>query len=150
MSILGSLNVGQSALAVSQAQIQTTGNNIANVDNPDYTRQTAPATNAPDQQIAPGMFVGTGVDLTGVSRQIDEALQTRLRAASTDSAAAATTSQWLTQLQAAFNELSNNDLSTHMSTFFNAWSDLSNKPQDQRQPQVVLQDGQSVAPTVRQ
>jgi flagellar hook-associated protein 1 len=150
MSLIGSLSVGQSALAVSQAQIQTTGNNIANVDNPDYTRQTSSTTEALTQQIKPGMFVGTGVDLTTVSRQIDEALQSRLRAATTDSAGAATTSQWLGQLQSTFNELSDNDLSTQMSTFFNSWSDLANKPQDEGQRQVVLQDGAAVAQTFQQ
>lgn len=150
MSLIGSLSVGQSALAVSQAQIQTTGNNIANVDNPDYTRQLASTTESMSQQLKPGMFVGTGVDLTGVSRQIDEALQSRLRAATTDSSGAATTSQWLGQLQSTFNELSDNDLSTQMSDFFNSWSDLANKPQDEGQRQVVLQDGTAVAQTFQQ
>lgn len=150
MSLIGSLSVGQSALAVSQAQIQTTGNNIANVDNPDYTRQLASTTESQSQQIKPGMFVGTGVDLTSVSRQIDEALASRLRAATTDSSGAATTSQWLGQLQSTFNELSDNDLSTQMSDFFNSWSDLANKPQDEGQRQVVLQDGTAVAQTFQQ
>jgi flagellar hook-associated protein 1 FlgK len=147
MSILGALSIGQSALAAAQAQIQTTGNNISNVGNPDYTRQNAALTSAADQQISPGIFVGTGVDLTSVSRQIDEALASRLRGATSDASAASTTNQWLGQVQSVFNELSDNDLSTKMSDFFNSWSDLANKPQDAGERQVVIQGGQSVAET---
>ena len=79
MSLIGSLNIGKNALAVSQAAIQVTGNNISNAGNADYTRQTAGLSASPDQQLRPGVFVGTGVNLDSISRQIDDALQGRLR-----------------------------------------------------------------------
>ena len=41
MSLIGTLQVGKSALAVQQAALQVTGNNIANAGNADYTRQVA-------------------------------------------------------------------------------------------------------------
>ena len=44
MSLVGALNVGQTALAVSQASIQVTGNNIANSGNSDYSREVAGVT----------------------------------------------------------------------------------------------------------
>ena len=44
MSLLGALNTGKTALAVQQAAIQVTGNNIANAGNADYTRQVASVT----------------------------------------------------------------------------------------------------------
>jgi flagellar hook-associated protein 1 FlgK len=145
MSLLGTLNVGQSALAVSQAGLQVTGNNIANAGNADYTRQVAIVAPSRDQQLQPGMFVGTGVDLTGIQRQIDDALTARLRSSISDNQSADTTQQWLGRVEATFNELTDQDLSTQMSKFFNAWSDLANKPQDIGLRQVVLQDGDVVA-----
>jgi flagellar hook-associated protein 1 FlgK len=145
MSLIGALNVGQSALATAQAQIQTTGNNIANVQNPDYTREVATDTEAFDQQVSPGIFVGTGVDLTSVSRQIDTALQSRLQSATSDSSAASTASQWLGQVQSAYNALSGDDISANMTSFFSAWSNLANNPQDEGQRAVVLQDGAQLA-----
>src|SRR5947209_2881722 len=145
MTLYGALNIGQSALAVAQAQIQTTGNNIANAGNADYTRQVASTASLPDQQLRQGVFVGTGVDLTGVQRQIDAALESRLRGSAADSAAADATQQWLGRIEATFNELGDADLSTAMSTFFNSWSDLANKPQDTGLRQLVIQDGQSLA-----
>ena len=145
MSLLGTLGVGQSALAVQQAALQVTGNNIANTGNADYTRQVANLSPSRDQQIQPGMFVGTGVDLTGIKRQIDEALTARLRSSVSDNQSADTTQQWLGRVEATFNELTDQDLSTQMSKFFNSWSDLANKPQDIGLRQVVLQNGDTVA-----
>src|SRR4051794_34848310 len=145
MSLLGTLQVGKSALAVQQAALQVTGNNIANAGNADYTRQVANLSPSRDQQIQPGMFIGTGVDLTGIKRQIDEALNARLRSSVSDSQSADTTQQWLGRVESTFNELSDEDLSTGMSKFFNAWSNLANKPQDIGLRQVVLQNGDAVA-----
>jgi len=144
MSLMSALNIGSTALAVNQAAIQTTGNNIANVGNADYTRQTVTLTDANDSKIGPGQFVGNGVELTGIARQIDEALQSRLQSATSDSESSSTQQDWLSRVQSVFNELSDSDLSTKLSTFYNAWSDLANKPQDTGLRQVVVQDGQAV------
>src|SRR5450432_2738596 len=149
MSLIGALRLGQSALAATQAAIQTTGNNITNAGDPNYTREVANVTPSPSQQIAPGVFLGSGVDLTSVQRQIDESLQNRLRGATSDDEAASTTESWLSQIESTFNELSDQDLSTQMSTFFNSWSDLANKPQDLGLRQVVVQDGQNLAQAVQ-
>jgi flagellar hook-associated protein 1 FlgK len=145
MSLIGTLQVGKSALAVQQAAIQVTGNNIANAGNPDYTRQVADIDPSKDRQLRPGVFIGTGVDLTGIKRQIDEALNSRLRASVSDNQAADVTQQWLGRIESLFNELGDEDLSTQLSTFFNAWSNLANKPQDIALRQVVLQSADSVA-----
>ena len=145
MSLIGTLNLGASALAVQQAALQVTGNNISNAGNADYTRETASIAPTPDQQVAPGIFLGTGVNLTAVQRQVDDALQGRLRSSISDNEAADQTQQWLGRVQSTFNELTSDDLSTQLSTFFNSWSDLANKPQDVGLRQVVIQNGQNVA-----
>lgn len=145
MSLIGALNVGKSALAVQQAAIQVTGNNIANAGNANYTRQTASTNPSADQQLRPGVFIGAGVNLESISRQIDQALEGRLRGSIADQEAADTTQQWLGRVEALFNELTDQDLSTQLSTFFNSWSNLANKPQDIGLRQVVIQSGDTVA-----
>lgn len=145
MSLIGALNIGKSALAAQQAAIQVTGNNISNAGNADFTRQSAQALPQKDTQIRPGIFVGNGINLAAVQRQIDEALQGRLRGSISDSESADATQQWLGRIEAVFNELSDEDLSTQLSQFFNSWSNLANKPQDIGLRQVVIQNGQSVA-----
>src|SRR4051812_2405902 len=149
MSLIGALNIGKSALAVSQAAIQTTGNNISNAGNADYTRQVSNLSPSKDQQIQQGIFVGTGVNLDSIQRQIDEALEGRIRSSVSDDEAGNTLQQWLGRVESVFNELSDQDLSTQLSTFFNSWSDLANKPQDIGLRQVVIQNGSSLAQSVQ-
>ena len=93
------------------------------------------------------MFVGTGVDVTSIQRQVDTALTARVNSAVSDNQAATTTAQWLGQVQSAFNALSGSDLSSQLNTFYNSWSSLANNPSDSGLRQVVLQDGQAVTST---
>jgi flagellar hook-associated protein 1 FlgK len=145
MSLSGALNIGKSALATHQAAIQVTGNNIANAGSADFTRQVASTSPSKDRQIGSGLFVGTGINLDGIRRQIDEALESRLRGSISDSESAGVAEQWLGRVEAVFNELGDDDLSTRLSKFFASWSTLANKPQDMGMRQVVLQEGGSVA-----
>lgn len=145
MSLLGALNTGQSSLAASQAAIQVIGNNIANSGNADYTRQAVETTPSPEQQISTGIFVGSGVQISSIQRQIDDALNSRLRSSISDTQSAQTTQQWLSQVQSVFNALGTSNLSTSMSSFFNSWSTLANTPQDMGQRQVVIQQGEALA-----
>jgi len=145
MSLLGALDVGQSALSVAQSAIQTTGNNIANSSDPNYAREVATVTPAQSQETQPGVFIGDGVDLSGVQRQVDEALNARLRGSQSDYNSASTQENWLSQIQSSFDALSGSDLSSTLGTFLNDWSTLANNPQDTAQRQVVITDGQNVA-----
>lgn len=145
MSLISSLNIGRNALAVQQAAIQVTTNNIANAGNPDYTRQTAGISPNNDQQYRPGLFLGTGVNLTSVNRQIDNALLARLRGATSDNAGAYTAQSWLARVESMFNALGNNGLSSQMSEFFNGWSKLAGSPQDLGLRQIVLTNGTTLA-----
>src|SRR5580692_6381548 len=142
MSLNGALNIGGSALSTAQAALQVTGNNIANVGNPNYTREVGVVSDTPDQQLTPGMYIGTGVDLSSIQRQVDESLNSRLNSAITDNQAASTTQQWSSQIQNIFNALGSQSLDTQMSTFTNDWSQLANDPTSTSQRQIVLQDGQ--------
>ena len=149
MSLNGVLNIGKSALAAQQAAMQVTTNNVANAGNPQYTRQVARLTPAEGQQLRPGMYVGGGVALAGIERQIDESLQARLRDSAGDVSCAQTRQQLLARLEAVFNELGDDDLSSRLSAFFGAWSGLANNPQDAGLRTTVIQTGRSLAQTIR-
>ncbi|HQY87080.1 MAG TPA: flagellar hook-associated protein FlgK [Tepidisphaeraceae bacterium] len=145
MSINGTLNIGKTALAVNQAALQTIGNNIANVGNANYTRQRADLAADKSQKIAKGIFVGTGVELAGIRRQIDEQLEARLRSSISNSEGANETAMWLNRVESVYNELSDQDVSTSMSEYFNAWSELAQKPQDTALRQVVVENAKSLS-----
>jgi flagellar hook-associated protein 1 FlgK len=144
-SLFSALQTANSALTTEQAAINVTGNNIANVGNANYSREVAVTSPSFDVQSQPGQFIGTGVDLTTVQRQVDDALNSRLRSSGSDNSSAQTTATWIGQVQSTLGALSGNDLSSQMSTFFTGWSNLANNPTDSGQRQVVLQDGANIA-----
>lgn len=145
MSLSGTLQIGKTALAVTQAAIQTHGNNIANAGDPNYSRQRVGVSAAPGRQIGNGIILGTGVTLDGVDRQIDDSLVRRLNSTLSEGEAAGTKQQWLARIESTFNELGDNDLSTSLSEFFNSWSTLANNPGDASLRRNVLTAGEQVA-----
>jgi flagellar hook-associated protein 1 len=147
MSLIGALNIGRNALAVQQAALQVTTNNIANVGNPNYSRQTGQLRPGADQEIRQGIFMGTGVNLVAINRNIDNALLQRLRSAISDNTAADSNQAWQSRVEAVFNALGPNGLSSQMSQFFNSWSKVAGAPQDIGLRQIVLTQGGTLSRT---
>ena len=150
MSLNGTLQVGKSALSTTQAAIQTVGNNIAGASDPNYTRQEVRIEAAPGQKIGRGLVIGTGVDLTSITRQVDEALQGRLRGGIAESEGAKITTQYLEQIEGVIDELGDADLSTQFSKFFAAWGEAASKPADVPLRQNVLAEGEALAQKFRE
>ncbi|MDG1361674.1 MAG: flagellar hook-associated protein FlgK [Phycisphaerales bacterium] len=144
MGLNGALQIGRSAMLSSQAAISVTGNNLANAATPGYHRQIAGLTPNGSSPIGRNQFVGTGVALTTINRAIDSALQSRLRDAISDESAAAIDERFLSSVEAIQNELSDNDLSSKLSAFFNAFSELANNPIDNAVRSVVVQQAVSL------
>ncbi|MGA2497414.1 MAG: flagellar hook-associated protein FlgK [Tepidisphaeraceae bacterium] len=147
MSLISALNIGKTALSAQQAAIQVTSNNIANASDANYARQVAKLSPGIDVGTQAGISMGTGVYLDSISRQVDNALDERIRASTSDGQAAGLKQQQLDQVESVFNALGDNDLSSQLSTFFNSWSSLANNPLDQGLRQVVLQTGDTLAST---
>jgi flagellar hook-associated protein 1 FlgK len=145
MSLNGALQIGRSALAASQAAIQVAGNNMANAATPGFNRRTVHLAATRDEVAGRNQFIGQGVDLLRVRREVDAALQSRLRGALSQEHASFIDQRFLTALETIQNELSGNDLSTVLSEFFNSFSELANNPEDSAVRSVVIQQGVSVA-----
>ena len=73
---MGLLNIGASALNAAYAQLQTTGNNIANVNTPGYHRQTVSQT--PVAVSTAPTYKGMGVQVDAIRRQYDQYLEQRV------------------------------------------------------------------------
>ena len=145
MSLTATLNVGKSALAVTQAAIQTHGNNIANAGDPNYNRQVARPQVTPGQSVGGGHIVGTGTSLAAVERQVDDALVRRLNFAAAEGESSRAAADWLRRVESAFNELSDNDLSTAFSDFFASYDALAADPTDAAARNHALATAQAVA-----
>lgn len=147
------LQTALSGLQAAQAAIDTTGENIANVNTPGYTRQvvnTGEAGSLPiperSQQGATA-DLGTGVNVTSISRIRDQFLDIQYRAQNTVTSNANTNSTELQQVQTAINEPSTNGLQSQMSKFWSAWSALASSPTNAGAKQAVIQSGQTLAQT---
>ncbi|MCG3179007.1 MAG: Flagellar hook-associated protein 1 [Phycisphaerae bacterium] len=143
--INGSLQIGRSAIRANQAAIQVIGNNIANASDPSYVRQKAVLTPVSGGEVAPGLAPGVGVELSTVLRLTDEAVNSRLRAATGDQAAAESAANILKQVEALVNALGDTNLSTRMTDFFNAFSDLANDPGSSASRSLLIQTGGALA-----
>ena len=145
MSLGGSLQIGRTGLLASQAAIEVAGNNLANLATPGYHRQVATLAPLPSHQLREGLFVGRGVEVTRIARQINEALESRVRSGISDQAESAARQSVLSQIEAVQNEFSGIDLSTHLASFFNSFSQLANNPQDTALRTLVIQEGSTLS-----
>jgi flagellar hook-associated protein 1 FlgK len=145
MSLNGALHVGRSALVASQAAMQVAGNNMANAATEGYHRRSITLSPIRDEYASRGQYVGQGVQLLSIRREVDTALQARHRDALSEESALRMDQRFLTAIETLQNELTENDLSSLLSEFFNAFSEVANNPTDNATRAVAIQQGQSVA-----
>jgi flagellar hook-associated protein 1 FlgK len=150
VALLGAaFQIGRSALAAYQAAISITGQNIANVGNPDYARQTGQLDALPGGMTLAGVAPGAGVNLSGLERHIDEAVEARLRLALGQRSGAQTIYQTLSGVEALYNELTDADLSSQLSAFFSSLSDLQTDPAEPTTRNLVISNAGTVIQTLQ-
>lgn len=149
MGLTSSLLIGQSALTASQIALQVTGNNIANVSTPGFHRQRVELAHNRGEQVRTGTFIGRGVGVQDVRRQIDPAVQARLRSSISQEQGAQIDQSVLSQVEALLNELSDTDLSSQLSRFFHAFSELANNPGAAVSRQSAVEQGAQLAGAIR-
>ncbi len=147
--INSALNIGRSAVTSYQSALSVVGNYIANAANPDYTRQRAVLQPVLGAALPQGVRPGGGVALTSLERIVNEALEDRLRLALGDSESERVQSTALSQIETAFNELSDNDLSSLMGTLFNSFQDIQNNPTDIGLRSVTVGQAAALADAIR-
>ncbi|MEM9913819.1 MAG: flagellar hook-associated protein FlgK [Planctomycetota bacterium] len=145
MGLSSSLQIGRTGLLASQTAIETTGNNLANLATPGYKVQRVDLSAIGDRRVSGDQFVGQGVQIDAVTRQVSEAVEARLRSSIADEAAAAATADQISRLEAVQNELTGRDLTTRLGEYFNAWSQLTTNPQDPSLRTLVTAEGTSLA-----
>jgi flagellar hook-associated protein 1 len=148
---LTGLQTALSGLEASQAAIDTTGENISNANTPGYTRQIVNTVETPglnvggvmDESGAPTQL-GTGVDVSSISRVRDQFLDVQYRAQNSLASAASTISQQLQNAQSAVGTSSTSGLQADMSAFWTAWSNLATNPSSSAAQQSVYDAGQTL------
>ncbi len=127
--ILRNLNIGLSSLLAQQKAIDVVSQNIANVNTPGYSRQTAQLSSTVPETLA-GRDFGTGVNVTNVSRSMDPILAQSQIANNSLTSLAQTLQQGLANVEASFGNLDVPGLTTTLDDFFVAQQQLANTPED--------------------
>ena len=70
--LFGTLGTATSGITANQVALQTTAHNIANTNTDGYSRQRVHMTTKPPYVIAGTGTIGTGVNVTGVERVVDD------------------------------------------------------------------------------
>jgi len=123
MSIFGSLQLAGNTLQAMQIGLQVVGNNIANANTPGYIRERTIYTPAPVQRLG-NLTLGLGVEVAGIIQNVDKFVESRLRDATSDTASAAVQEKAYRDIEAITGALTDNDISSSLTTFFNSLEDL--------------------------
>jgi flagellar hook-associated protein 1 FlgK len=130
------LNVGARALLTNQVALQTTGNNIANVNTPGYSRQTAQLVTVQGQYTGGG-YIGQGVAVQTILRNYNELLTRQAAMAGSTQAADQARSDKLNQLQDTFSG-GDSGLGAAITDMMNALADVASSPTDLTARTVAL------------
>ncbi len=140
MSGIGSvLNIGKLGLFASQSSIETTGNNIANVNTPDYSRRRVILEEAPSIDFSPGQL-GTGVLAKEVTRIFDNFIEKQYLNKYSDQERWRTLYENLDSVQTSFKNKEGAGLSSALEKFFNSWQSLAQRPDDTSVRTSILGD----------
>lgn len=144
MGLSAAMEIGKNGLSVYRVATEVTGENIANVNTPGYSRQRVILETAPPTT-ANGFPLGSGVKISTVERYYDELLQQQLVNAQTTQGFDTTKSLVLQQVEPAFNEIANDGIGAAISKFFGSWQDLTVNPTGTAERQSVLTNAQILA-----
>src|SRR3954453_691883 len=116
-------------LLAQQRALDVTGHNIANANTEGYTRQKVELeTTTPFLDVGKGL-IGTGVDVTGYTRQRDAFIDIQLRAQSMQLGQSEERQEGLAQVEANLNEPSDNGISNLLQKYWSSWQDVANAPE---------------------
>lgn len=138
------LSIAKTAIASQQFGLNVTGQNIANVNNPDYSVQNADQVNRKPAQYA-GFLFGTGVDINQVRQSVDELLEERLTGERSTQAAFEEQESYMRILEGFFDESSDTSVTSLLTEFWNAWHDISDNPQGSSERVSVFESGKKLA-----
>lgn len=131
------MTLGRQAASVAYAQLQVTGNNIANANTPGYSRQSAQLATSAGTSFNGSGYFGTGVTISTVARASNMFLSGQVVAAASAAAADGVRRDMLSQLEQVFGG-GEAGLGQAATQIFNAFADVAAAPTDLSARQAVL------------
>ena len=143
-SLFSSLNIAVGSLLAEQGAIETTSNNIANVNTPGYSRQVANLAESTPVEIGDVTY-GTGVQLQDVTSLRDSILDLRVNQETQQQGQLGAFIGGGQQIQALFNETSGTGLQAPLTALFSSFQQLSVNPNDLTTRQNVITAAQNLS-----
>jgi flagellar hook-associated protein 1 FlgK len=147
--LYGILGIASGALQADEGAVTITGNNIANVNTPGYSREQVNLSENPPIQVGNFLF-GNGVSLDQTTSIRDNLLQQRINQEAQSAGQLSAFLGPLNQVQSLFNETSGSGLQTPLTAFFNSLTQLSDNPSSSSLREGVITAGQNLASAFQQ
>ncbi len=144
MSLTASLLIGRSALAASQIAIRTAGDNIANAASPGYTRRVATLAPARGEVSGNNLYFGRGVEVESINRQIDVALEARVRTSVSDQESAVIHQRFLAQVESITADQEDTGLSAELREFLSSFNEIANHPSSTVARSLAVETGRTL------
>ncbi len=138
------MNIAKTALSAQQYGLNVTGNNIANVNNEDYSIQNAQHTNNISLSYG-GYLLGTGVNVAQIEQSVDQLLENRLTDEKSTLAALEETESYMQIMEGIFDENSDSSLTSVLSDYWDAWHDLADNPLGTAERVLIYEAGKQLA-----
>lgn len=137
--------IGRRALRASQLGVAITGQNIANVNTPGYSRQAVQLSADPPVPSS-GQLVGSGVHIDGVKSFRDQFISTRLQTETAINGRLNAHRDTLTPVEATFNELdTTGGINAGLQGYFGAFRSLEANPASTSLRTAVVERGRVLA-----
>lgn len=137
------LSTGVSGLLAFQQALDVTSNNIANSSTPGYSVETINMTPQPAQGTAGG-YVGSGVEVQGITRAYNELLAQQVRSSQSSYSSSNTLATQAGQIDNLLSS-SSTGLTASLQSFINALQTLSTSPSSTASRQALLSQAQALA-----
>lgn len=137
------------ALRAFQRELDVTGHNLANVNTPGYTRQTADLKANDPSNLGRSFTMGNGVSVASVSRIRDMFLDARQNEVGADQGRLNAQANGLAEIESIVADPGAAGIDDALTAFFDSWSALSGNPAQAGLRQQALQAGQTLTDRVR-
>lgn len=149
--LFGTFNIATRGLSAQQKAIDTTSHNIANANTEGYSRQRVTMeTSRPfpmpsmNNAAGPGQM-GTGVDVTAITRIRDSFLDYQVRAETGVNGQFTGRDKFLSQIENIVNEPTDTGMSKLLGTFFDSWNTLATSAKESNARSMVAQQALSLS-----
>lgn len=150
MNLFGTLNTAVTGMSATELSLQTAGHNIANANNPNYSRQRVEVQTLPAMHMTGIGDIGMGAKASSVERVVDQFVQTQLNQVNSTYNGYSERSNVLSQLEGYYNEPSNNGILAQLDKLNASWTSLANDPSNVGIKTTVIGNAQTVTDSIKQ